>query len=102
MTPIVVFEVIGIAAVIVVAAAIGLPYLVSSRRNRKFGTHGFVQHSRLTCPKCHGVFDYSWYPGMAFTAVRLGPGRYMACPLCDHWSYFRIWDAPPPPSTPAT
>jgi hypothetical protein len=86
----------------VVVVAIVIPYLISSRRNRKFGGHGFVQHSRLTCPKCQGVFDYNWIPGGALTAVRLGTARYMACPLCHRWSVFNTWDARPPPGPPAS
>ena len=71
---------------------------LSARRNRETGATGFTQRSRLTCPKCHQVFDYDWIPGAALTAVRLGKDRYMACPLCGKWSMFNVWDAPSPAS----
>jgi hypothetical protein len=93
-TPEVVALVLG--AVIVVATAL-LLYALARTRNRRTGGHGFVQHSRLTCPRCRQVFDYDWVPGGALTAVRLGRARYMACPLCHKWSMFNVWDAPPPP-----
>ena len=86
---------VGVALVLIV-----LVYLLSVRRNRRFGTQGFVQRSRLTCPKCHQTFDYEWVPGGALTAVRLGSSRYMACPLCHKWSTFDIAHSPPPPPGP--
>lgn len=61
-------------------------------RGRKLGTHGYVQRSHLRCPKCSREFDYDWVPGFSFSSVRLGKGRYMACPLCQQWSYFDIYD----------
>lgn len=86
------------AVALVVLFAVVIPFWISQRRNREKGTHGFVQHSRLTCPKCQGVFDYGWIPGSALNAVRLGPkGRFMKCPLCHRWSVFDIWEAPVPP-----
>ena len=88
---------IAVGALLVV---IVLFYLLSARRNRRFGTHGVVQQSRLTCPKCHQTFDYEWVPGAALTAVRLGTSRYMACPLCHKWSTFDIYHSSPPPTGP--
>ncbi len=89
---------IAVGAVLVVIVVF---YLITAGRNRRFGTHGVVQRSRLTCPKCHQSFDYEWVPGAALTAVRLGPSRYMACPLCHKWSMFDILDSPPPPTDPS-
>jgi hypothetical protein len=89
---------IGLAVVAVVAVILALYFLQIRRRNRRTGSRSYVQHSRLTCPKCQGTFDYTWYPGAALTAVRLGDDRYMACPLCHKWSVFNIMDAPAPPS----
>lgn len=53
----------------------------------RFGPH---YTSKLTCPKCNRTFDYKWVPGASLTAVRLGPSRYMRCPLCHEWSDFDI------------
>ena len=71
-------------------------YLLGRYRSAKHGGRGFVQRSRLTCPKCHGTFDYTWVPGGALTAVRLGPSRYMRCPICHRWSVFNVWSAQTP------
>ena len=57
---------------------------------RRTGSYGIVQRSRLTCPRCHGTFDFEWVPGAALSAVRLGSRRYMACPLCHRWSAFDL------------
>ena len=91
---------LGVAVIVVVVVLLLIPYLISSRRNRRTGASGFVQASRLTCPKCHQTFDYEWIPGSALTAVRLGTSRYMRCPLCHQWSIFNIWKAPVPPASP--
>jgi hypothetical protein len=61
-------------------------------RGRRVGTKGFVQRSRLTCPKCHKEFDYDWVPGGSVASVRLGMSRYMVCPLCHKWSVFNVYD----------
>lgn len=90
---------IGVGAVLVVLV---LFYFLVANRNRRFGTHGLVQRSRLTCPKCNGTFDYEWVPGAALTAVRLGKSRYMGCPLCHKWSMFDIYDSSPPPTNPSS
>ncbi|MGD0257758.1 MAG: hypothetical protein ABSB90_07775 [Thermoplasmata archaeon] len=45
---------------------------------------------RMKCPKCGGEFDYEYYPGASWTAVRLWNRRYMACPLCHRWSLFPV------------
>jgi len=60
------------------------------RQGHRVGNRGLVQRSRLTCPRCHGTFDYDWVPGAALTAVRLGRGRYLRCALCHRWSYFDL------------
>jgi hypothetical protein len=97
-----VYILLGIAAVVGVIVAIF--YSLVLRRGRALGTHGVVQRSRLTCPKCHQPFDYDWIPGASLRSVRLGKGRYMACPLCHQWSYMNIYDTmvartnPPDPS----
>jgi hypothetical protein len=44
----------------------------------------------MKCPKCGGEFDYEYYPGASWTAVRLWNRRYMACPLCHRWSLFPV------------
>ncbi|HTW55226.1 MAG TPA: hypothetical protein VMG36_02105 [Thermoplasmata archaeon] len=59
-------------------------------RGHRVGNRGVVQRSRLTCSRCGGTFDYDWVPGAALTAVRLGRGRYLRCPLCRRWSYFDL------------
>ncbi len=76
-------------AVVTVVLVVGF-YLWVARRNRREGTPGLVTRSRLTCPKCHQTFDYDYLPGASFTAVRLGPNRYMPCPLCHQWSTFNL------------
>jgi hypothetical protein len=48
--------------------------------------------SVLTCPECHGTFEYNWVPLASFSAVRLGKVRYLECPLCHKWSSLNIWD----------
>ena len=65
---------LGLAAAVaaVLVFAILIPYLLSAQRNRMHGGRGFVQRSRLTCPRCLGVFDYNWVPGWGLNAVRLG------------------------------
>ena len=88
---------IGITAAVLVVLVL-LLYWVASRRNARTGERGFVQRSRLICPKCHQTFDYEWVPGAALTAVRLGSSRYMACPVCHRWSTFDISRAPVPPA----
>jgi hypothetical protein len=81
--------VLAFAGALVVVAIVLWAIIV--RRGHQLGTRGIVQRSRLTCPKCHRSFDYDWIPGASFTAVRLGTGRYMACPLCRKWSYFDVY-----------
>lgn len=49
-----------------------------------------MPEKRLTCPKCGGQFDYQFVWGASLTAVRLGPDRYMRCPLCQKWALFRL------------
>ena len=46
--------------------------------------------SSLTCPNCHGTFEYKWVPMASFTSVRLGTSRYLQCPLCHEWGRFNI------------
>ena len=82
------FVVVLAVAVVVVAVII---YAVILAKGRRLGTKGIVQRSHLRCPKCQQEFDYDWVPGASFTAVRLGPARYMACPLCHHWSTFDLY-----------
>ena len=79
---------IGVAVGVIVLLVVF--YLYIYRRNRAEGSGGLVTRSRLTCPKCHQTFDYDYVPGASFTAVRLGTGRYMACPLCGKWSTFDL------------
>ena len=97
-------------AIVVVALVI---YALVFARGRQLGTRGIVQRSHLRCPKCQQEFDYDWVPGASFTAVRLGPARYMACPLCHHWSTFDLygnmvtrpatgWASTPPAHPPAS
>lgn len=74
----------GVGAVVLVVVL----FWIVVRQGHRVGNRGLVQRSRLTCPKCGRTFDYDWVPGAALTAVRLGRGRYMACPICHHWSYF--------------
>ncbi len=83
------FWTVAVAGILVLIAVV--VWAIILRRGRSLGTRGVVQRSRLTCPKCHRVFDYDWIPGASFTAVRLGTGRYMACPLCGRWSYFDLY-----------
>jgi hypothetical protein len=60
---------------------------------------GLVQLSHLKCEKCGGEFDYAWVPFGSFTAIRLGPSRYFACPICNKRSVFDIWDTRVDPKT---
>jgi hypothetical protein len=80
---------LGVAAVVAVAL-VGYYLRWALRTRERTGRLGLLQHSRLTCPKCSRTFDYSWVPGAALTALRLGRGRYMACPLCHRWSVFDL------------
>jgi predicted RNA-binding Zn-ribbon protein involved in translation (DUF1610 family) len=96
-----VWVVLGVAVGCVVVAVV--LYALIFRRGRKLGTKGVVQRSHLLCPKCGREFDYDWIPGASFTAVRLGTGRYMSCPLCGKWSVFDVYGTmtkriPPPES----
>ena len=77
---------VGVVLVLVVF------YIQILRRGRRIGTRGIFQRSRLTCLKCGTTFDYDWFPGGSFTAVRLGKVRYMSCPVCHRWSTFNIYD----------
>ena len=102
------FWIVAVTGILIVVAVV--LWAIILWRGHRLGTRGVVQRSRLTCPKCHRVFDYDWIPGASFTSVRLGTGRYMACPLCGHWSYFDLYGtlvarppggvAPAPPSAP--
>jgi hypothetical protein len=83
---------IAVAAVSALVVVLAIWLSLVARRGRAVGTRGLVQRSRLTCPRCHETFNYDWVPGGSFTSVRLGKGRYMACPLCQKWSYFDIYD----------
>ena len=77
------FPVVLLVAVAVPVVAVVVYIVVFPR----FGPH---YTSRLSCPKCGKTFDYRWVPGGSLTAVRLGPTRYMRCPLCHKWSDFDI------------
>ena len=90
---------IGVAVIVVLVVVF---WAIARALNRKSGNTGFVQRSRLTCPKCGRAFDYEWVPGAALTAVRLGSSRYMACPLCHKWSTFNIYDTVVPAAAPPT
>jgi hypothetical protein len=92
---------IVIGVIIVLVFVVIVPLAISRRRNVRTGATEFVQRSRLLCPKCEREFDYEWIPGAALTAVRLGTKRYMACPLCHHWSTFDVWNSPAPPPAPS-
>ena len=84
----------GVLLLAVALAIVGVAVVLYSlilARGRQVGTKGIVQRSHLRCPKCQQEFDYDWVPGASFTAVRLGPARYMACPLCHHWSTFDLY-----------
>lgn len=81
--------IVGVGILLVVVAVI--VYALVLRRGRAVGTKGVVQRSHLLCPKCGREFDYDWIPGGSLSAVRLGPRRYMACPLCDKWSTFDLY-----------
>ena len=56
---------LGLAAAVaaVLVFAILIPYLLSAQRNRMHGGRGFVQRSRLTCPRC-----------LALVPLQLGAG----------------------------
>ena len=92
---------LGVGIILVILVVL---WIITRRLNRRTGNTGPVQHSRLTCPKCHQTFDYEWVTGAALTAVRLGSKRYMACPLCHKWSTFDVvgslMPASPPPPAP--
>jgi hypothetical protein len=90
MVEIFVWAAVGIGIACLAVAVIFWALIL--RRARRVGTKGFVQRSRLTCPKCHRDFDYDWVPGASLTSVRLGMSRYLACPLCRQWSIFNVYD----------
>ena len=91
---------VGIGTAVVLVVVLLLYYLLWAPRSGYSG--GLTQRSRLRCPKCGQTFDYDWIPGAALTAVRLGNSRYMACPLCGHWSTFNILETRlSPPGAPA-
>jgi hypothetical protein len=80
---------VGVAAAVVVVFLVAyLTWVVLS--NRRAGARGLVRRDRLICPKCHGSFDHALVPGASATSLRLGTGRYMACPLCHRWSIIQI------------
>lgn len=81
---------LGIAIAAIVLLLLVVFYLFILRRNSARGSPGLVTRSRLTCPKCGKTFDYDYLPGASVTAVRLGTGRYMACPVCHKWSTFEL------------
>jgi hypothetical protein len=85
----IVFWILILAALLVVLAAVIWARMIY--RGRQLGTRGIVQRSHLVCPRCHRDFDYDWIPGVSFTTIRLGTGRYMACPLCHRWSFFNLY-----------
>jgi hypothetical protein len=82
---------IGIGVAVALILFLVLFYLWIYLRNRSLGSPGLVSRSRLTCPKCHRTFDFQFIPGASFTAIRLGTGRYMSCPLCHRWSFFELY-----------
>jgi len=93
---------IGVGVVVGVVLFLVVFYIHILRRGRRIGTRGVFQRSRLTCSKCGTTFDFDWFPGGSFTAVRLGKVRYMSCPVCHRWSTFNIYDtmiARTPPSS---
>lgn len=91
---------IGVVVAVAAIAVVVVAYWTMTRRlNRRSGGSGWVQRSRLTCPKCGRTFDYEWIPGASLTAVRLGKDRYMACPLCHKWSTFDVADTVIPPTS---
>lgn len=79
---------LGIAVALVVILVVY--YGLVARRNSRLGSPGLAQRSRLTCSKCHQTFDYDYIPGASVTAIRLGAGRYMSCPLCHKMGYFDL------------
>ena len=81
---------VGVAVGLVILVVVF--YVLILRRGRGLGTRGVFQRSRLHCPKCDREFDFDWFPGGSFTALRLGKSRYMQCPLCHRWSVFNIYD----------
>lgn len=81
--------IVGVAVVAISIAVVYLTFVFT--KARRVGTKGIVQRSHLRCPKCEREFDYDWIPGASLTSVRLGPDRYMACPLCGKWSMFNIY-----------
>ncbi len=85
---------------VVIVVVLVLVYAWTRKLNRRSGRTGVVERSRLHCPKCGKTFDYEWVPLAAATAVRLGSSRYMACPLCHHWSTFNVAGAVIPEPTP--
>ncbi len=107
MAGLVFWAVVGAGSILAVIAVV--LFAVVLRRVRRFGTRGWAERSHLHCPKCRTEFDYDWVPGVSFSAVRLGTGRYMACPSCGGWSYFDLYgtivrrpapEAPPPAPPP--
>ncbi|HTT34760.1 MAG TPA: hypothetical protein VMH78_02680 [Thermoplasmata archaeon] len=95
----------GVVGIAVAVALVAFPvayYAWVYSRNRRLGTPGIVSRARLTCPKCGRTFDLDFVPGAAFSAIRLGRSRYMACPLCHRWSVFPIWGHQIPAGPPSS
>lgn len=100
MTGVFFWVAIGIGVAAVTIAVVYLSFVFT--KARRLGTKGIVQRSHLRCPKCEREFDYDWIPGASISSVRLGPDRYMSCPLCGKWSMFNVYAglvARPPPGT---
>jgi DNA-directed RNA polymerase subunit RPC12/RpoP len=83
--------VVVFASAAAILAVIALVVWLATRRGARLGTPGILQRSRLSCSRCGQEFDYDWFPGASLTALRLGRGRYMACPCCHRWSYFDLY-----------
>jgi len=83
---------LAISVTVGVVVLLAVLYITIFLRGRRIGTRGVVQRSHLSCPRCGREFDYDWFPGASFSTVRFGKPRYMACPLCQSWSVFSIYD----------
>lgn len=81
---------VGIGVAVVVLLLLVLFYYLQAKRNAGLGSPGIASRVRLTCPKCQRTFDFDYIPGASVTALRLGTGRYMACPLCHKFSVFEF------------
>ncbi|MGD0728466.1 MAG: hypothetical protein ABR981_00100 [Candidatus Micrarchaeaceae archaeon] len=46
----------------------------------------------MKCNNCSKEFDYSFFPLVSITSIRLGSSRYFKCPFCKKTQTFDLKD----------